>query len=183
MRTFGEYLRGLHNAQYNVPAAWNELSEEEKQDVRMALTDCVQFLGLLMLCLLPFGGDDDDDEDGKLAKICKYLLARERHEMGSMLPTVYMPKEIVNMAEQPTIGTPQIADITNFATTVFTPWTWDDKVQSGPFAGMSNFEMRLRKLPVPPLTYYRNIDKSLNGVNSSTRFYNRGYVGGGGSKA
>ena len=183
MRTFGEYLRGLHNAQYNVPAAWNELSEEEKQDVRMALTDCVQFLGLLMLCLLPFGGDDDDDEDGKLAKICKYLLARERHEMGSMLPTVYMPKEIVNMAEQPTIGTPQIADITNFATTVFTPWTWDDQVQSGPFAGMSNFEMRLRKLPVPPLTYYRNIDKSLNGVNSSTWFYNRGYVGGGGSKA
>lgn len=179
MRTFGSMLIALKNAQFNVPAVWNELSEDDRAAVRMAITDILQFAALCILSALAFGGDDDDDDDeeGRLKKICKFLVARERHELGSMLPTLYAPKEAVNMLNQPVMGTSQLEDVYNFCNTAFTPWTWDERVKAGPFQGQTQIEMRFRKLPIPVLSYYRNIDKSMNGINNSTWFYNRGYVG------
>lgn len=179
MRTFGSVLLAIKNAQFNIPAVWDELSEEDKAAVRMALTDIIQFAALCMLSMLPLigGDDDDDDEETRLQKICAFLIARERHELGSMLPTLYMPKEGINMITQPVMGTSQLEDIYNFCNTAFTPWTWGDRVKAGPFQGQTEIEMRFRKLPIPVLSYYRNIDKSMNGINNSTWFYNRGYVG------
>jgi len=180
MLTFGEFLKGIRNAQFNIKAAWEELDEFQRQDVRAAVTDIVQFLALLALSnlLLAMGGDDDDDdEESRLKKYCKFLLAREAHEMGSFINPLTAGKEAINILNNPVAGTAQLEDIYNFAHTVATPWTWDEKVKSGPFAGQTQLEMRVRKLPIPVLSYYRNIDKSLNGVDNSTWFYNRGYAG------
>ena len=181
MRTLGHFLQGLHEAGYKLPAAWNNLDETEKQNVIMAITDIAQWaavFGLMALLNMGGGDDDDDEEEGHMKKICKFLLARESHELGSMLPTLYMPKEAVNMMNQPFMGTSQIESVYNFCSTMMQPWTWDERVKAGPFQGQSQIEMRFRKLPIPILSYYRNIDKSFNGVDNSTWFYNRGYVGG-----
>jgi hypothetical protein len=159
-------------------AVWNDLSEEDKQNVRAAMVDILQWLGLLMIGALVFGGGDDDDDD-TLEKVCKYLVARETHELGSMINPITAAKEIVNMSDQPFMGTSQLADIANFANTVCS-FDWFDRVQAGPFKGQTEIEMRTRKLPIPVLSYYRNIDKFFNGVDNSTWFYNRGYVGNGG---
>lgn len=181
MRTLGRFLIGLHEAGYKIPAVWPNLTEQEKQNVWMAVTDIAQWAALFMLMnLLCFKGDDDDDDDEYLEKMCKFLLSREAHELGSMLPTLYMPKEGVNIINQPFMGTGQLEDLYNFCSTAMQPWTWDERVKAGPFQGQSQIEMRFRKLPIPVLSYYRNIDKSLNGIDNSTWFYNRGYVGGGG---
>lgn len=179
MRTLWHFLQGLKEAEYKIPAAWDNLTEYEKQNVRMAITDIVQWAALMLLMSL-IGFDDDNEEgeeEGHLKKICKFLLAREAHEMGSMLPTLYMPKEGINMMNQPFMGTSQIESVYNFCSTAMQPWTWDERVQAGPFKGQSQIEMRFRRLPIPILSYYRNLDKSLNGVDNSTWFYNRGYVG------
>lgn len=179
MLTFGEFLKGIRNAQFNIPAAWSELDEYQKQDVRAAVTDIVQFLALLALSnlLLAGGDDDDDDEETRLKKWCKFLLARESHEMGSFINPLTAGKEAINILNNPVAGTAQLEDIYNFAHTVATPWTWDEKVKAGPFQGQSQLEMRTRKLPIPVLSYYRNMDKSMNGIDNSTWFYNRGYAG------
>lgn len=181
MRTLGHFLQGLHEAGYKLPAAWNNLDETEKKNVIMAITDIAQWaavFGLMALLNMGGGDDDDDDEEGHMKKICKFLLAREAHELGSMLPTLYMPKEAINMMNQPFMGTSQIESMYNFCSTMMQPWTWDERVKAGPFQGQSQIEMRFRKLPIPILSYYRNLDKSFNGVDNSTWFYNRGYVGG-----
>ena len=180
MRTLGHFLQGLHQAGYKIPAAWNNLDETEKQNVIMAITDIAQWAAVFgLMCLLNMaGGDDDDDDEAYLEKICKFLLAREAHELGSMLPTLYMPKEAVNVMNQPFMGTSQIESMYNFCSTMMQPWTWDERVKAGPFQGQTQIEMRFRKLPIPVLSYYRNLDKTFHGVDNSTWFYNRGYVGG-----
>jgi len=184
-RTFGRLLLGIRDAQYKIPAAWNNLSPTEQANVRMAMFDLVQWLAMAalfkLITCIGGGDDDDDDDETKAEEICKFLLSREMHEMGSMLPTLYMPKEALNIAQMPFMGTNQMADIYNFAHTVLAE-DWDAKVKGGPFAGQTQLEMRTRKLPIPILSYYRNIDKSLNGMDNSTWFYSRGYVEHGGAK-
>ena len=177
MLTLGEFLKGIRNAQFNIAAAWEDLDEEQRQDVRAALTDIIQFAALLMLSGLILHGDDDDDEETRLKKVCKYLISRETHEMGSFINPLSAGKEIINILNNPVAGTSQLEDIYNFAHTAATPWTWGETVKAGPFQGQSQLEMRTRKLPIPILSYYRNIDKSLNGIDNSTWFYNRGYAG------
>ena len=180
-RTLLSYLQAVKAAQFKFLAVYDELSEEDKQNVRAAITDIVQWGSLILLTTLAsMIGDDDDDDDKEawLMKICKYLLAREKHELGSMFNPLDFGDEVVNTLDQPFMGTSVLADVFNFTKTVVTPWTWGDTVNAGPFQGQSELEMRFRKLPIPILSYYRNIDKSLHGVDNSTWFYNRGYVGG-----
>lgn len=185
-RTMIDFLKGIKNAQFNVAAAWEELDEYQRADVRAAVTDMLQFAALLILANLLMFKDDDDDDESRLKKICRYLLFREAHEMGTFFNPLEAGKEAVSILENPTIITPQLEDLYNFTKLAVTPFNWDDdgvnftwndRVQGGPFAGQTEMEKRLRSLPIPVLAYYRNIDKSLNGVDNATWFYNRGYVG------
>lgn len=163
-RTFGKFLLDIvseiKNGESNIGALWENLEDYEKANIKRAVTEMLQLIGLYIIAgLLKGVKDGDDDKEHSWAiNMLSYLATREKTELGALVPWS-MPGEMLKIVKSPFAATSVLSDLYNLRL-VITPSNWFDEIQSGDFKGHSS---AYRAFMRSPLTlYYRTVKRQLN---------------------
>lgn len=173
-RTMFRVLNELRRGQFQVAATWNNLSDHEKSNVVRALTEVAQFFGVAALVRL-IEWDDDKDRPWAM-KFAEYTLRRLEHELGSISPvnTVFLAENLKTL-KTPAASLSIIQNSINLVNSLITPDDWTNELQSGTYKGMSTLQKNILKAPLPGVSRYRQIDRFLNDLDTSTMFYMKSY--------
>lgn len=130
---------------------WNELSEEEKANVKRARSELLLFLALNVFARLTSGWKDKDRP--WLVKMAKYQIERLKMETGAMIPWVTMPENFMQILNSPMAGTSAIQDVLD----LFEIHHMFDVIEQGRYEGWTIWERDLlQALP------YRNLVKAFD---------------------
>jgi hypothetical protein len=55
------------------------------------------------------------------------------------------------------------------------PNNWTEEVESGRYKGYTRVGAAILKAPIPPITWYKQINKIYEDLDAGTRFYARDY--------
>ena len=130
---------------------WDQLSQEEKDNIIRARSELLLFLSLNVLARLTVGWKDKDRP--WLAKMVKYQIDRLKMETGAMIPWTTMPENFMQILNSPMAGTSALQDVLD----LFEIHHMFDKIESGRYEGWSVWERdALQALP------YRNLVKAFD---------------------
>lgn len=123
---------------------FNSLDEWEKANLKRAMTEA-SFMGMfasIAQILAAVAGDDDE---------ALWFAAYTFRRMQSDLAQYHNPNEAWRILKNPFASLRQVELVTEIAETVFSPWSWDDEYEGGPYKGESILKRKLIKL-TPVLT-------------------------------
>jgi len=129
------------------------LSKEEKYNVRRAVAEIIQFAAVCLL--IRFIKWPDDKKRPWALKYAEYMLQREQHELGMLVPSTTMTKEIAKTIQSPFAVMTSINRLIALCDSLITPEDWIDEKQSGPYKGMSTLEANFLKSPLPVVSWYK----------------------------
>lgn len=169
-RTSARFMLNLYkeikNGEATLGQVWNQLEDFEKANIKRAVTELCQYMVLLILAGLAKG---DDKERPWLIQMGKYTLAREKTELGALIP-VSMPKEMISIMKSPFANTNVISDLWNLSLLLYPP-NYMDEIQSGDYRGHSS---AYRAFMRSPLTlYYRTVKRNLDPEKAEKYFENK----------
>lgn len=146
-----------------------QLEPEEVANVKRALFEVFQFfMCWLILQIAPWS---DDKKRPWLAKYLEYMANREVHELGMLAPSTTMLQEVTKTVSEPFACFSTAKGITNLINSLLTPADWTDELQSGPYKGSSTLEKNFMKAPIPVIAWWRQIDKFVDDIDTSTQYY------------
>ena len=172
-RTLLRFALELKRGQFQLASQWENLTTNEKANVKRAITEVIQFL--IVSALVRFIDWEDDDNRPWVAKLAEYTTRRLKHELGSLVPGMSMVKELTKTVSTPMASLSTINSGIRLVNSLLSPEDWTDELQSGPYKGMSTLQKNIMKAPIPGLTHYRQIDRFLDDVDTSIQFYVRSY--------
>ena len=125
------------NGMTNIPAMWNTLSNNERANVKRALTETSFFLAI---CLLLGALGDYKDKDTWASRMLQYQLRRLKLELGTSSYPPMMISEAMTILQSPTATLKTGQNIIN----LFSFTDLGTEIESGRYKGHS--------------VYYRNMD-------------------------
>ena len=173
-RTFGRFIADARKAQFNLIKEWDNLNNEEKANVRRAVTELLQISALWILLQCLSSGAKDPDKCWA-AKFAEYMLNREIHELGFLAPTPLMAQEAIKTIQSPFVVASALGDIAHIGVVAMNPNNWVEEVQSGKYEGYTRVAAAVMKAPIPPITYYKQVNKIFEDLDAGTRFYARDF--------
>ena len=173
-RTFGRFAIDLCKASFNVKAEWDNLNAEERANVLRATAELAQWFALFALVNFVNWGGDDPDRIWAL-QFAEYMANRELHELGFFVPSPTMVQEVVKTVQSPVVAASAIADINKVLVVSMIPKNWSEEVESGAYKGHSRVTASVLKSPLPPVMWYKQINKIYEELDAGTRFYARDY--------
>ena len=130
---------------------WNQLSQEEKDNVKQASSELALFLVLSLMVKATSGWKDKDRP--WLTKMIKYQIDRLKMETGAMIPWITMPENFMQILNSPMAGTSALQDILD----LFELHHMFDVIENGRYEGWTVWERDLlQALP------YRNLVKAFD---------------------
>ena len=84
-----------------------------------------------------------------------------------------MINEISKTIREPFPVMSTMKNITALINSLVTPADWTNELQSGPYKGHSTLERNLMKAPVPVISWYKQISKFADELDTSTQYYAR----------
>lgn len=173
-RTLARMLWDLRKAPYNIKAEWNNLTPAERANVKRAVFELSQLLALFMMVNFINWGGDDPDRIWAL-QFAEYMANRELHELGFLAPTPLMAQEIIKTVQSPFVAASAISDVNKVFVVAMNPNNWTEEVESGRYKGYTRVGAAILKAPIPPITWYKQINKIYEDLDAGTRFYARDY--------
>jgi hypothetical protein len=170
-RTVGRLLNQWARGEIQLSTLKETLSEEEKANLRRAITELVQFWAVWSLANLI---DWPDDKDRPWAiKLAEYSCRRLVHELGGLAPSTIMPQELLKTVRNPIPATSVVQNGFNLINSAIDPTDWFDETESGPYKGMSTLHKNLIKSPIPGVSQYRQVKKFTEDIDTSIGYYAR----------
>lgn len=180
-RLLGELRRG----QVQILQLWDSLSDAERQNIRRALTEVVQFFVLSTLVFIAnsahlFGAGDK--KRPWALKFLEYVANRELHELGQLTPFPSFEKGAPNFVflseSLKTVKTPiscanTVQNLITLVNDATDPSNWTNELQSGPYKGHSTLYRDVAKAPFPFFAQLHQIDRLTNNIDNSISFYMR----------
>lgn len=125
-------LKDMRNMQFQWASRYNELTKEEKYNLKRAATEVGHFIALVtFLGLMEW--DDDGDRPWAL-QMAEYQARRLYTELGAQVPGPQMLGEGLRILNQPAAGLNTIQRIIDTTKLVF-PSSWTDEIESGRYEG------------------------------------------------
>lgn len=159
-RTVFRWIGDIRKQNFKIKTVWNELSEQEKANIKMASVET--FLKVVLMILLGRGlfglGDDDDDKkwidslDSWWGRQLKYQLNRLYMETAVMTPGLAFIDEGLKIIRSPAA----VVNIASNALIVIDPASWFDYYESGRYEGHSKGYKALMSL----IPWYSQIKKA-----------------------
>lgn len=172
-RTVGRMLNQWIRGGVQLSEQWDNMTTEERANIRRAITEMVQFFAVWALA--NWIEWPDDKKRPWALKLAEYSSKRLVHELGGFAPSTIMPKELLKTVKSPIPATTVIQNSFNLINSAIDPTDWVDEIQSGPYKGMSTLEKNILKAPIPGVAQYRQIDKFIGDLDNSISYYARPY--------
>lgn len=169
-RTFGRIMSDLLRGHMQL-AQLKDLDSHQKAQVRKAIFELAQWFAVWAVA--NFVEWPNDKDRPWIFKGLEYGFKRLAHELGTLAPTLTMPKELVKTAQNPMPSTGVIIKLFNLVGSIVDPRDWVDETKSGPYKGMSTLHKNIMKAPLPILMEYKQIDRFLEDIDTSIDFYAR----------
>lgn len=171
-RTFGRFIMNivdeLKNGEYNIKQCWSELDDYDKANVKRAIAEITQLIGVYIIAGLLKGSKKKDRKYSWARNMLGYIATREKTELGALVPVVQMG-EMINLVKSPAAATSVLSDIYNLRL-LLDPRNYFDEIQNGTFKGHSS---AYRAFMRSPLTlYYRTLNRQLHPEKAET-FYHK----------
>lgn len=166
------FLNESMRGKFQIAAHWSELTNEQKYNIRRAAFEMLQLLAWALICnFMPW---PDDKKRPWYLKMSEYLVKRELHELGMLVPSPLMLQEILKTVKSPAACLTIISNIAALIESMFfSPQDYFDEIQSGPYKGMSTFEKNLTKAPIFIIQWIRQVDKFTGELDTSINYYAR----------
>lgn len=173
-RTVLHLLAGLQGGMEGLKSTWKDLDEGQQRNIYRAIVEMSQFLAIWAIATFCSFGKDDPDR-GWGMKLAEYMAQRELHELGNLTPSFTMGNEILKTVKSPAsiLNTTQAA--LNFSASVLDPRDWFDEIESGKYEGMSTLHKNFLKAPFPILAPFNQLDRVIDNIDETTRYYARNY--------
>lgn len=170
-RTTGRIMLGLLRGQYQVGALWEELNNDEKANIRRAITEMAQLCAVVLLAEF-INWSDDKDRPWAL-KLAEYSTKRLEHELGTLAPSPIMVNEMLKTIKSPAASISQIQNLTILFTSLIDPRDWTNEIESGKYKGMSTLEKNILKSGLPPFAQYQQVNRITYGIDDVTNYFAR----------
>ena len=170
-RTFGRMLNQWIRGGVQLTEQWDTMTEEERANVKRAITELAQFFAVWVLA--NWVEWPDDKKRPWALKLAEYSSKRLAHELGGLTPTPIMLQENLKTFKSPLPSLTTIQNGLNLALSAVDPSDWTDEISSGPYKGLSTLEKNLIKSPIPGVAQYRQIDKFIGDLDNSINYYAR----------
>ena len=169
-RTLGKFILDMadeiKNGEKNIGELWDELEDYEKANIKRALAEMIQLIGVYIIAGILKGSKDKDREYSWARNALCYLFTREKTELGALVPWS-MPGEMIRIVKSPFAATSVVSDFYNLRL-LLDPRNYFDEIQSGDFKGHSS---AYRAFMRSPLTlYYRTFKRQLE-PDKAEKFY------------
>lgn len=169
LRICNELIRG----HVQLSSLKDELTDEEKANVKRALFEIVQFLCVWAICNFV---EWPDDEDRPWAiKLAEYSAKRLQHELGGLTPSLVMGQELLKNVKNPVPSVSVGFDMINLIGSLIDPRDWTDEMQSGPYKGKSTLEKHFLKAPIPGVRQYKQVSTMIDDIDTKIDYYARPY--------
>lgn len=172
-RTVGRILNQWVRGGVQLSAQWDNMTSEERANVKRAITEMVQFFAVWALANW-IEWPDDKDRPWAL-KLAEYSSKRLAHELGGLAPSTVMPQELLKTVKSPIPSVTVVQNTFNLINSAVDPTDWNNEISSGPYKGMSNLQKNFIKAPIPGVAQYRQIDKFIGELDNSIGYYARPY--------
>ena len=169
LRICNELIRG----HVQLTALKNELSDEEKANIKRALFEIAQYL--CVWAIVNFVEWPDDKDRPWFIKLLEYCAKRLQHELGGLTPSLAMGQEMLKNVKNPIPSVSVAFDMVNLVGNLADPRDWSDELQSGPYKGMSTLEKHLLKAPIPGVRQYKQISTFIEDIDTKIDYYARPY--------
>ena len=136
-RYLGNTVKDLKNYQM----IYDQLSPEEKYNVKKTTREATVIAVLTLLTILMDGAAKDDDDDNWALQMTAYMVSRAMFEQASF----YNPMEIVGVLNSPSPSTNLLTQIMAIKD-IFFPSTWTQPIERGSYKGMNKLERSMIKL-------------------------------------
>ena len=170
-RTVARMLNQWVRGGVQLSEQWENMEEEERANIKRAITEMVQFFAVWALANW-VEWPDEKDRPWAL-KLAEYSSKRLAHELGGLAPSTVMPQELLKTVKSPIPAISVLQNSLNLINSAIDPSDWTDEIQSGPYKGLSTLEKNLIKAPIPGVAQYRQIDKSISNIDTSITYYMR----------
>lgn len=170
-RTVGRMLNQWIRGGVQLNEQWDTMTEEEKANVKRAITEVVQFFAVWALA--NWVEWPDDKKRPWALKLAEYSSKRLAHELGGLTPTPVMLQENLKTFKSPLPSLTTIQNGLNVILSAVDPADWTDEISSGPYKGLSTLEKNIIKSPIPGVAQYRQIDKFVRDLDNSINYYAR----------
>ena len=170
-RTIGRILNQWIRGEVQLNEQWDNLTNEEKSNVKRAITEIVQFFAVWALANW-VEWPDDKDRPWAL-KLAEYSSKRLAHELGGLTPTPVMLQENLKTFKSPIPALTTVQNGLNVILSAVDPEDWTNEIASGPYKGLSTLEKNIIKSPIPGVAQYRQIDKFVRDLDNSINYYAR----------
>ena len=172
-RTVGRMLNQWIRGGVQLSAQWDNMTTEERANIKRAITEMVQFFAVWALA--NWIEWPDDKKRPWALKLAEYSSKRLVHELGGLAPSTIMPQELLKTVKSPIPATTVVQNAFNLINSAVDPTDWVDEIQSGPYKGMSTLEKNILKAPIPGVAQYRQINKFTGDLDNSINYYARPY--------
>lgn len=169
LRVCNELVRG----HVQLTALKDELTDEEKANIKRALFEIVQFL--CVWAIVNFVEWPDDEDRPWAMKLAEYSAKRLYHELGGLTPSLVMGQEMLKNVKNPIPATSVGFDMINLVGSLIDPRDWNDEMQSGPYKGMSTLEKHFLKAPIPGIRQYKQVSTFIEDIDTKIDYYARPY--------
>ena len=170
-RTVARMLNQWVRGGIQLSEQWENMEEEERANIKRAITEMIQFFAVWALANW-VEWPDDKDRPWAL-KLAEYSSKRLAHELGGLAPSKVMPQELLKTVKSPIPAISVLQNSLNLINSAIDPSDWTDEIQSGPYKGLSTLEKNLIKAPIPGIAQYRQIDKFISNIDTSITYYMR----------
>lgn len=172
-RTSIRILAGLLRGQYQLGTVMNSLSDNEKYNIRRAITEMVQLCAVVILA--EFIEWPDDKNRPWALKLAEYSTRRLEHELGTLAPSPIMLQEMLKTVKSPAASITQVQNLVNLFTSLMDPRDWNNEIESGKYKGLSTLERNLLRSGLPGVSQYNQLQRLIYDIDNSINFYARPY--------
>ena len=170
-RTVGRMVNQWIRGGVQLSEQWDNMTDEERANIKRAITEMVQFFAVWALA--NWIEWPDDKKRPWALKLAEYSSKRLAHELGGLAPSTIMPQELLKTVKSPIPATSVVQNGFNLINSAIDPTDWVDEIQSGPYKGMSTLEKNFIKAPIPIVAQYRQINKFIGDLDNSITYYAR----------
>ena len=170
-RTSFRILAGLLRGQYQLGSILKNLSDNEKFNVRRAITEMVQLCAVVILA--EFIEWPDDRNRPWALKLAEYSSRRLEHELGTLAPSPIMLQEMLKTVKSPAASITQVQNLVNLFTSLMDPRDWSNEIESGKYEGLSTLERNLLRSGLPVVSQYNQLQRLIYDIDNSINYYAR----------
>ncbi len=172
-RTFGRFLLQLKRGQFQIMAVYDQLDDYEKSNIRRVIGELALYA--IVFALAKFIDWPDDKNRPWALKLAEYSVIRLSHEMGSLIPGLEMPQEMLKTLQSPVPAASSINDMFKLIRSTMTPSDYYETLQSGPYKGQTKLAKNIQKAPLPIISQINQINKFVGDIDNSIMYFARSY--------